>query len=70
MRHQYELLRSLELPGIVKALGLANTNEGLALLMTDAGETTLAEKVRCGPFAMADFLDCISFGMRQLAVPR
>ena len=44
IRHEYELLRDLELPGVVRVLGLAHTNEGMALLMDDAGPATWPTK--------------------------
>jgi serine/threonine protein kinase len=57
IRHEHELLRDLDLPGIVRVLGLAHTNEGLALLMEDAGASNLADQIRSGPLSVADFLD-------------
>ena len=57
MRHEYELLRELDLSGIVKVLGLTHTNEGLALLMSDAGARNLAQQIRLGPLSITDFLD-------------
>jgi predicted ATPase/signal transduction histidine kinase len=57
MRHEYELLRDLRLPGVVRVLGLVHSNEGLALVMADAGERNLAERDPSGLLSIPDFLD-------------
>ena len=56
MRHEYELLHALDQPGIVKVRGLAQSDEGLALVMEDAGPGNLADRIRSGPLSIADFL--------------
>ncbi len=57
VRHEYALLRELELPGIVRVLGVAPAGNGLALLMADAGETNLAALIRSRRLSTADFLN-------------
>lgn len=57
LRHEYELLRELKSPGIVKVIGIAPSERGLALLMEDAGDTNLAKLVRSRPLSIADFLN-------------
>jgi predicted ATPase/signal transduction histidine kinase/CheY-like chemotaxis protein len=57
VRHEFELLRDLNLPGIVKVLGLVETGSGLALEMEDAGDCNLAQRLRVAPFTIAAFLD-------------
>lgn len=56
VRHEFEILRGLELPGIVKVFGLVETEGGLALMMQDAGESNLARLLRSGPLSIAAFL--------------
>jgi hypothetical protein len=43
MRHEYELLHQLDLPGVVKVLQLVQTSGGLALLMRDVGAVNLSQ---------------------------
>src|SRR5690242_18457864 len=45
LRHEFELLRSLDLPGVVKVLELIDTASGSALLMQDAGDRNLAHVI-------------------------
>lgn len=56
LRHECELLRGLDLPGIVKVAGLARTATGLALVMHDAGSQTLAGCIGAG-LPVAGFLE-------------
>jgi serine/threonine protein kinase len=56
VRHEFELLRDLELSGIVRVLGLVDTGAGLALAMEDAGDSNLAQRIQPGPLSMATFL--------------
>ena len=56
-RHEYELLRELKLPGIVRVIGIATAESGLALLMEDAGDTNLAALIRSRPLSIAEFLN-------------
>ena len=57
VRHEFELLRDLKLPGIVRALGLVDTGRGLALAMEDAGDSNLAQRIRSAPLSITPFLD-------------
>ncbi|HEX8788493.1 MAG TPA: AAA family ATPase [Telluria sp.] len=57
LRHEYEMLRDLCLPGIVKVLGLVDTEAGTGLAMEDLGARNLAETFRSAPCAIALFLD-------------
>src|SRR5690242_11765675 len=60
VRHEFGLLRDIELPGIVRVLGLVDTGSGFALAMEDAGDTNLARRIQSGPLSIAAFLG-ISF---------
>src|ERR671932_1572271 len=40
LRHEYQILQSLEIEGIVKALALENYQNGLALILSDFGGET------------------------------
>ena len=57
LRHEYELLRALDAPGVVKVFALPQTSSGVALLMANAGESTLAELMRGGTLSIPDFLE-------------
>ncbi len=57
VRHEYELLRELKLPGIIRVHGVAPAGNCLALLMEDAGETNLAALIRSRRLSIADFLN-------------
>lgn len=57
LRHEYELLRERDLPGTVKVLELARAGEGLALLMNDAGQKNLADRVVGAPLFTGEFLE-------------
>jgi hypothetical protein len=46
LRHEYEVLRAVDVPGVVKAYDLTPSDGGLALVMDDAGDTNLAGRVR------------------------
>jgi len=56
LRHEFAILRDLELPGIVRVLGLADSERGSVLVMKDAGDRNLAEHLRSAPLSIADFL--------------
>ena len=57
VRHEFELLRDITLPGIVRVLGLVDTGSGLALAMEDAGDSNLALRMQSGPLSIAACLD-------------
>jgi predicted ATPase/signal transduction histidine kinase/ActR/RegA family two-component response regulator len=57
VRHQFELLRHIKLPGIVRVLGLVDTGRGLALAMEDAGDRNLAQLTQSGPLSITAFLN-------------
>lgn len=57
VRHEFELLRDITLPGIVRVLGLVDTGSGIALAMEDAGDENLARRIQAGPLSMTAFLD-------------
>ncbi|MFY1826629.1 AAA family ATPase [Myxococcus fulvus] len=57
LQHEYELLRAIALPGVVKVLELARTGAGLALAVEDAGRQDLAERIQAGPLSIGEFLE-------------
>jgi serine/threonine protein kinase len=57
LRHEFEILHPLELPGIVRALGLVDTARGLALAMEDAGDSNLAQRLGLAPLSIETFLN-------------
>jgi predicted ATPase/signal transduction histidine kinase/CheY-like chemotaxis protein len=57
LSHEHEILRDLALPGIVKVLGLVETESGLGLAMDDLGGSNLAQACRSAPLSVPLFLD-------------
>lgn len=57
IRHEHELLGDLALPGIVRVLGLVETESGLALVMEDAGDSHLARLLRSAPLSVTACLN-------------
>ena len=57
VRHEFGLLHHINVPGIVKVLGLVDTGSGLALAMEDAGDRNLAHRIQSGPLSTTAFLD-------------
>lgn len=57
LRHEYELLRELSLPGIVRVVGLVRAGAGLALVLEDAGRQNLTERLGAGPLSVSEFLE-------------
>ncbi|HEX3343893.1 MAG TPA: AAA family ATPase, partial [Polyangiaceae bacterium] len=57
VRHEFELLRDVTLPGTVRVRGLVDTGSGLALAMEDAGDVDLARRIQSGPLPLTAFLD-------------
>lgn len=56
LRHEWEMLSGLHLPGVVCAYGLERCGAGLALIMEDAGPQNLAEHLAAGPLPVTEFL--------------
>ena len=52
VRHEFALLRDITLPGVVRVLGLVDTESGIALAMEDAGDENLARRIQAGPLSM------------------
>ncbi len=59
LRREYELLRGLDAPDVVKVLGFTHPTSGVALVMANAGDCNLAELLRAGPLSIPDFLDIV-----------
>lgn len=57
LRHEHALLDGLDLPGVVKMVGLAGNHKRLALVMHDGGPFNLADRLSTGPMAIDDVLD-------------
>ena len=56
LRREFELLRTLDFPGVVKVLGMVPMGVANGLVMTSAGESSLADRIRRGPLSIPDFL--------------
>ncbi|HMA97253.1 MAG TPA: serine/threonine-protein kinase PknK, partial [Polyangiaceae bacterium] len=48
LRHEHDILKSLDAPQIVKTLGLVKQGRGLALVLEDAGESSLDQIIASG----------------------
>ena len=57
LRHEHALLHGLDLPGVVKVVGLARSHDRLALVMHDGGPLNLADVLIAGPMAIGDALE-------------
>jgi predicted ATPase/signal transduction histidine kinase/CheY-like chemotaxis protein len=57
LRHEHALLHGLDLPGVAEVVGLAGSHNRLALVMRDAGQLNLADRLMAGPMAIGDALD-------------
>ena len=67
LRHEYELLQDLDLPGVVKVCALIEENHTLEMVMEDAGEQNLAARVASGPLPTADLIEVASQLAQALA---
>lgn len=57
LRHEYAVLQALDLPGVVKVLGLSDQGERLALAMSDAGSQTLGDRLKAGSLSIGETLE-------------
>ncbi|AWG45992.1 MULTISPECIES: AAA family ATPase [unclassified Massilia] len=57
LRHEYELLHGLDLPGIVTVRALVEESQALEMVMDDAGPENLAARIAAGPLPTAALLD-------------
>lgn len=57
LRHEYTVLRALDVPGVVKLRGIARAGAGLALILEDVGQQTLAEKLGGEALPIGEFLE-------------
>lgn len=48
LRHEYAIIRSLDVPGVVRAYGLERFGNGLALILQDAGDESLHKLIETG----------------------
>ncbi|MGE3457613.1 MAG: AAA family ATPase [Kofleriaceae bacterium] len=57
LRHEYEILRELNAPGIVRAVDLVPISGGLGLVVDDAGPRDFAHWIDAGCPSMSDFFE-------------
>src|SRR5262249_19891689 len=57
LRHEYELLTGLDVPGVVRPLRLEDVNGVPELVLEPAGTLDLAARLRLGPLGVREFLD-------------
>jgi predicted ATPase/serine phosphatase RsbU (regulator of sigma subunit) len=60
LRHEHAVLASLDLPEVVRALGLVRHGRGLALVLEDLGDVSLESKFRDERPSLEQFLDVAS----------
>jgi predicted ATPase/tRNA A-37 threonylcarbamoyl transferase component Bud32 len=68
LRHEHELLKSLDAPQIVKTQGLVTQGRNLALVLEDAGEISLDQLILSGHLNLARSLELAIALARTLAV--
>ncbi|MBW4679154.1 MAG: AAA family ATPase [Microcoleus vaginatus WJT46-NPBG5] len=56
LRHEYKIIQTLEIEGIVKAYSLESYQHGLALLLEDCGGVALKDWMNCQPIPILSFL--------------
>ncbi|PJZ70505.1 histidine kinase [Leptospira perolatii] len=57
IKHEYEITKSLDLPGVVRALDLLRHNNGFGLILEDVGGTSLNQLLKKGKLNTEQFLD-------------
>lgn len=55
LRKEFSLLENRDLPGVVKVIGLTESDAALALVMADAGQSNLARLLEAGPLSLDVF---------------
>jgi len=56
LKHEYEILQSLNIEGIVKPLALSNYSNGLALILSDLGGESLKQFITTQNLNLQEFL--------------
>ena len=54
LRREFQVLSQLEIPGIIRPVELLSWRDRLALVLEDAGETTLKHRIAEGPIAISE----------------
>ncbi|WP_437532937.1 AAA family ATPase [Sorangium sp. So ce726] len=67
LRHEYEVLTCLDMPEVVKAIGLERHGHGLALVMEDAGDASVDKLIRSGRLDLLRSLELALAMARTLA---
>jgi serine/threonine protein kinase len=57
LRHEYEVLRAVDVQGVVKVHEIAPSHGGLSLVMDDAGDTNLARRAQAETLGVDEFLE-------------
>ena len=67
LRREYETLRDIDLPGVVKAHALTSHGNSLALIMEDSGGVPLSDVIRGEPLTLRQSLEIALSAARTLA---
>src|SRR5450631_574021 len=57
LEHEYSILKDLDLPGVVRTLGLTKLGDSTALVLEDVGERSLDAIVASSPLGLGSFLE-------------
>ena len=57
LRHEYKILKKLDIPGVVKAVGLEKYKNGLALILEDFGGKSLKKQITATKISLEEFLN-------------
>lgn len=55
LRREFDLLESIDLPGVVNVWRLVQTESALAMVMADAGQQNLAARIAAHPLGLTEF---------------
>jgi predicted ATPase/signal transduction histidine kinase len=55
-KHEYEIIKHLDLPNVIKAYGLEKYNNSLAFILEDFGGKPLSQAVKFGNLELVDFI--------------
>jgi predicted ATPase/signal transduction histidine kinase len=56
LRHEYEIICTLDSPGVIQPHGLERNGHSLALMLEDFGGSSLRQMIAAGPLRVTDFL--------------
>ena len=67
LRHEHEIVQSLDVPGVIRTLGLERSGNGLGLILEDAGDRSLDRWLRAGNLDLLQSLEIACGLVRTVA---